>query len=78
MNGEYETWATIGGNRVEVIAAYELDGIKPIIYGIFDADDPEKYLTDVVSSVDMTRIHSDLAADIAGTMTDAADYLQER
>lgn len=71
MNHEYETHAEIKGERRVVVASYELDGYKPIIYGIFDEDD-----NDVTELVDYDRIYTDLCADIIGTAADAADYLK--
>jgi hypothetical protein len=38
MNGEYETKAWVNDKLIPVVATFEMDGYKPLIYGIFDAE----------------------------------------
>jgi hypothetical protein len=76
MNCEFETKAWVDGKLVNVIASYEMDGIKPLVYGVFDADDND--VTEKIHVDEFDRIYWAIHTDVVGTMNDAADYAAER
>lgn len=78
LNHEYETTAwvkgTTGTHLIDVVATYELDGLEPLVYGIFEKADPENDVTDLIHPDEYDRIYEAISADVVGTLTDAADY----
>ena len=78
LNNEYETTAWINGKLVDVVATYEVDGLEPLVYGIFEQADPENDVTELIHPDEFDRIYSEISADVVGTLTDAADYMEDR
>lgn len=74
MNNEYETLAWVGKHLIPVVASYEVDGLEPLIYGIFEKADPENDVTELIHPAEFDRIYSEISADVVGTLTDAAEY----
>ena len=75
MNGEYQTKAWVDGKLVDVVASYEMDGIKPLVYGVFDESDTD--VTEKIHPDEFDRIYWAIHTDVIGTMTDAAEYAAE-
>ncbi len=58
MNSEYETKAWVNGKLVPVTATFELDGYKPLIYGIFDP--LENDITELIHPDEFDRIYLEI------------------
>lgn len=58
MNSEYETKAWIKGKLVPVTASFDLDGYKPLIYGIFDTNDID--VTEEIHPDEFDRIYTEI------------------
>jgi hypothetical protein len=72
MNNELETTATLNNGRtMDIVVAYEADGYKPLVYGIFDAD--ERDLTNEVSDIEYDRIYGLCSQHLLDSMTEAAE-----
>ena len=78
MNSEYKSSAWVDGKLVEVVATYELDGLEPLVYGIFALDNDDIDVTEKIHPDEFDRIYSEISADVVGTLTDAAEYAVER
>ena len=78
MNDEYQTLAWVDGNLVPVVATYEVDGLRPLIYGVFALDNEDIDVTEKIHPDEFDRIYSEISADVVGTLTDAADYMEDR
>ena len=73
MNHEHETQAEINGNMIDITASYELDGYKPLIYGLFETADGSNDLTNFISEADYDRIYEEISLAVIENMTDAAE-----
>lgn len=69
---EYSTHADIEGERGPVVVSYELDGYKPLIYGIFTEDDDED-LTLVISEDEFDRIYLEVSQHVIENMIESAE-----
>lgn len=68
---ELGTFADVEGERLSVVVSYELDGYKPLIYGVFtEADDED--LTLVISEAEFDRIHAEVSQHVIEQLMDAA------
>lgn len=69
---ELGTYADVEGERLSVVVSYELDGYKPLIYGVFtEANDED--LTLVISEAEFDRIHAEVSQHVIERMTEAAE-----
>ena len=73
LNNEYETAAWINGKLVDVVATYEVDGLEPLVYGVFALDNEDIDVTEKIHPDEYDRIYSAICADVVGTLTDAAE-----
>ena len=69
---ELGTVADVEGERVEVIVAYECDGYKPLIYGIF-AESGDSDLTLLVSDSEYDRLYEEVSQHVIERMNEAAE-----
>ena len=73
---EHSTYADIDGERLAVVVSYELDGYKPLIYGVFTESDDED-LTLVISEAEFDRIHAEVSQHVIEDMTERAEMYAE-
>lgn len=78
MNYEYETMAWVDGKLVQVVATYELDGLEPLVYGVFALDNEDLDVTEKIHQDEFDRIYSAICADTVSTLADASDYMEDR
>ena len=72
MNNELETTATLkNGHTMDIVVAYEVDGYKPLVYGLFDTD--ERDLTNEVDEREYDRIYELCSQHIIDEMIGAAE-----
>ena len=74
MNHEHQTYAIIDGKRVEVVATYDVDGYKPLIYGLFDG---ETDLTNSITNADYDRIYTEISESVIENMIEAAEMFAD-
>lgn len=74
MNSEYETLAWVDGHLIPVVASYEVEGLEPLIYGVFALDNEDIDVTEKIHHDEFDRIYTAICADVVGTLTDAAEY----
>lgn len=77
MNMELGTIADIEGERVPVIVSYEVDGIKPLIYGVFTADDKDEDVTLLLVDAVYDRIYEEVSQHVVDRYVAAAEYLSD-
>ena len=58
MNNEYETLVTLNGSLALVSVSYEMDGYKPLIYGIFLMDEFDTDVTVDIEESEFDRVYT--------------------
>lgn len=71
---EFKTVAWLGGKQFPVTVAYEADGYKPLVYGVFHGD---KDVTWELAKDEYALIYQKVGAHILESMTEAAEIAAE-
>ena len=77
MTSEYSTMAWLDGKLVDVVATYEVDGVEPLVYGVFALGNEDIDVTDAIHPDEFDRIYTAICENVVGTMTDAAEMAMD-
>lgn len=73
MNGEYETMAWVDGKLVDVVATYEMDGGRALVYGVFTLDGDDIDVTEKIHPDEFDRIYWAICTSDAESRIEAAE-----
>lgn len=73
MNEDYFTYVQLKDGSVKRVSfSFDLDGYKPLVYGVFDAETDDD-LTDQVSESEFDKVYGKICESVAERASDSFD-----